>query len=99
VLSAATPGEACAIFDTHADQITLLFTDVVMPDMHGPALAERLVAMRPALRVLFMSGYHDAMPDLADTGNEPKKTTFLAKPFTSSILLQTVSELLATPTP
>jgi hypothetical protein len=46
-----------------------------------------------------MSGYHDAMPDLADTGNEPKKTTFLAKPFTSSILLQTVSELLATPTP
>ena len=95
VLSAATPGEACAIFDAHADEITLLFTDVVMPDMHGPALAERLVAARPALRVLFMSGYHDAMPELEITGNDPRRTTFLAKPFTSSILLQTVSQLLA----
>jgi two-component system cell cycle sensor histidine kinase/response regulator CckA len=98
VLSAATPGEACATFDTHASEIALLLTDVVMPDMHGPALAERLVAMRPALRVLFMSGYHDALPEATTAGTEGRKTTFLAKPFTSSILLQTVSELLATQT-
>jgi two-component system cell cycle sensor histidine kinase/response regulator CckA len=95
VLSAATPGDACVTFDTHADEIALLLTDVVMPDMHGPALAERLVALRPALRVLFMSGYHDARPEVDAAGSEGRKTTFLAKPFTSSILLQTVSELLA----
>jgi hypothetical protein len=51
--------------------------------------------LRPALRVLFMSGYHDARPEVDAAGSEGSKTTFLAKPFTSSILLQTVSELLA----
>jgi DNA-binding NtrC family response regulator len=91
VLSAATPGEACALFEKHAADIDLLVTDVVMPDMNGPALADRLVARRPDLRVLFVSGYSDAMPASATATD---RVTFLAKPFAPSRLISTVAELL-----
>jgi PAS domain S-box-containing protein len=95
VLSAATPSQACALFDEHADDIDLLLTDVVMPEMRGPALAERLVARRPDLRVLFVSGYSDAMlPSASATG----KVNFLAKPFATSRLITTVAEVLTAPT-
>jgi two-component system cell cycle sensor histidine kinase/response regulator CckA len=62
-----------------------------MPEMHGPALAERFRAERPDLRVLFVSGYSEAMPAgaLADD-----RMAFLAKPFASSRLVTTVAGLL-----
>jgi two-component system cell cycle sensor histidine kinase/response regulator CckA len=91
VLSAATPGQACALFEQHAVEIDLLLTDVVMPEMHGPVLAERLLARRPDLRVLFVSGYSDAMPASATATG---RGTFLAKPFAASRLVATVAELL-----
>jgi DNA-binding NtrC family response regulator len=56
VLEAATPGAAIELFERHAGAIDLLVTDVVMPDLNGPALAQRLVGDWPKLRVLFMSG-------------------------------------------
>jgi two-component system cell cycle sensor histidine kinase/response regulator CckA len=95
VLSAATPGQACALFEEHARDIDLLLTDVVMPEMHGPALAEQLVAKRPGLPVLFVSGYTDALPARATATG---KVSFLAKPFASSHLVATVAALLAVPT-
>jgi len=91
VLPAATPLHACSLFEQHAGDIDLLLTDIVMPEMHGPALAARLVAKRPDLRVLFVSGYSDTMPANATTG----KGAFLAKPFAPSRLVTTVAELLA----
>jgi DNA-binding NtrC family response regulator len=87
VFSAAAPAEARTLFDRHAATIDLLVTDVVMPEMHGPVLAERLRATRPDLPVLFLSGYSDAMPTSASSA-------FLAKPFSSSRLLATVDRLL-----
>jgi two-component system cell cycle sensor histidine kinase/response regulator CckA len=92
VLAAATPGEACALFEQHAAEIHLLLTDIVMPQMHGPALAQRLVAQRSDLRVLFISGYSDAMPVSATARH---KMAFLAKPFPPSRLVTTVAALLA----
>jgi CheY-like chemotaxis protein len=92
VLSASTPSEACALFDQHVADVDLLLTDIVMPEMHGPALAQRLVAQRPELRVLFVSGYSDAIP-ASGTAND--KVAFLAKPFSPSRLATTVAELLA----
>jgi nitrogen-specific signal transduction histidine kinase/CheY-like chemotaxis protein len=90
VLSAATPADACALFDAHARQVALLVTDVVMPEMHGPALAQRLVAQRPDLRVLFMSGYSDAIPE----GTGTRRMAFLRKPFASAHLVTAVESLL-----
>src|SRR5262249_9024337 len=90
VLSAATPADACALFDAHARDVALLVTDVVMPQMHGPALAQRLVAQRPDLRVLFMSGYGDSMPE----GTGARRTAFLQKPFAAAHLVTAVDALL-----
>ena len=92
VLEAATPGAACEIFAQHGDRIDLLLTDVVMPDMNGPALAQRLVGLRPDLRVLFMSGYADraSLPGLANPN-----ARLLTKPFRPAALAATVREILA----
>jgi len=94
VLVASTPSEACAIFANEQARISLLLTDIVMPEMHGPMLAERLMTERPALPVLFVSGYSDAMPG---TGSEGGRTAFLPKPFTASELIAAVHGLLTTP--
>jgi two-component system, cell cycle sensor histidine kinase and response regulator CckA len=91
VLSAGTPGQACSLFDEHEHDIDLLVTDVVMPEMHGPVLAERLVARRPDLRVLFVSGYSDAMPASAVASTT---VSFLPKPFAPSRLVTAVADLL-----
>jgi len=67
-------------------------TDVVMPGMSGPELAEALAARIPDLRVLFVSGYsHEAM---AERGVLEPGRGFLAKPFTASALLERVRAVL-----
>jgi DNA-binding NtrC family response regulator len=78
VLEAASPGAACDVFDRRASEIDLLLTDIVMPGMNGPALAQRLIGQRPDLRVLFMSGYAE-VATLLDAGNP--HVGFLPSPF------------------
>jgi len=89
VLAASGPTEARTLFDQNP-AIALLLTDVVMPEMYGPALAKLLVAKRPDLRVLFMSGYADAIS--ADSAGKDG-SAFLPKPFTPAELLDAVSAL------
>jgi signal transduction histidine kinase/CheY-like chemotaxis protein len=91
VLDARSPTEACQLFEQHRNDISLLLTDVIMPEMNGPALAQRLVAIRPELRVLFVSGYTEELPVLNTPGN---KSHFLAKPFSSATLIAAVANLL-----
>ena len=94
VLEAATPRAACDIFARDSPSIDLLLTDVVMPEMNGPALAQRLIADRPELRVLFISGYADmATPIDAENPN----LGFLSKPFQASVLTARVREMLGRP--
>jgi hypothetical protein len=94
VLDASTPRRACELFAEHGARIHLLLTDVVMPEMNGPSLAERLVAKRQDLRVLFMSGYVGlASPFMG--GDLP--VSLLNKPFQSSTLLAKVQEVLTSP--
>ena len=91
VLEAADIEAAHEIARTAAP-IHLLLTDVIMPRMNGPELAERITRMRPGLKVLFMSGYTDRTIRLQDRlGDE---STFIQKPFTPSALAQKVRELL-----
>ena len=85
VLVAGEAREALAAAGEDAERIDLLVTDVVMPGLSGPALAEQLFARHPALRVLFVSGYtQDAIghDGVLQTGVE-----FLQKPFRMGVLL------------
>jgi CheY-like chemotaxis protein len=90
VLSAAQPQDAIAICNAHAGPIELLLTDVVMPQMGGRELAEKTAWIRPAMKVLFMSGYTEEV--LAGIG-EPG-FAFLRKPFTPAVLAHKIREVL-----
>jgi DNA-binding response OmpR family regulator len=93
VLSAESGSEALRLAAAHRGQIDLLITDVVMPDLRGPDLARRLVAERPGLTTLFMSGYMD--DTLAeDTTALPVPVDFIHKPFLPSALVAKVREML-----
>ena len=76
--------------------INLLITDVIMPDMQGPDLVEEMLALRPELKVLFMSGYADS--DVVRIKVLDRNLSFLPKPFAPDGLLETVERILAMPT-
>ncbi len=77
--------------------IDLLLTDVIMPETNGPDLAKSILAIRPALKVLFMSGYADS--DVVRVKVLEHALGFLPKPFTSDSLLDTVNRVLIAPAP
>ncbi|CAN5160772.1 hypothetical protein BH09MYX1_BH09MYX1_07140 [soil metagenome] len=87
VIEAANGREALAICATPETEIDLVLSDVVMPVMGGPELAERLSGFRPRLNVVFMSGYSESEP-LSHFG------VFLPKPFSPTQLLEVVREAL-----
>jgi two-component system cell cycle sensor histidine kinase/response regulator CckA len=92
VLEAATPEEALLLSDGHAGIIHLVVTDIVMPQMNGHELAEKLSRRRPAMRLLFMSGYTGGAltrQRLLEPG-----MTCVQKPFTPSLLLRKVRTVL-----
>ena len=92
VLSAIDASEALATAGRPEERIDLLLTDVVMPGMTGPDLAAEIRRIRPALKVLFMSGYSaDILEDRGGLGTE---TALLAKPFTRAALEAKVREVL-----
>jgi CheY-like chemotaxis protein len=90
VLEASTPQGAIKIFQLHLDEIALLLTDVVMPEMSGRALAEQCVEEKPALRVLFVSS-RTGGASLESTGPH---VAFLEKPFPAAVLTTMVRTLL-----
>jgi len=92
VLLAADGTEALRLFETYRGPIDLLATDVVMPNMDGRELADRLRARIPGLKVLFLSGYMDDA--LLRRGVFRADETLLQKPFTPSSLAQRVREVL-----
>ncbi len=91
VLPARDGDEAERIEAQHTGEIHLLLTDVVMPGLSGPALAERVRARRPGVRVLFTTGYID--DDTAQHGLL-RGSAVLQKPFTPNLLLQKVRDVL-----
>jgi hypothetical protein len=92
VLVAETPHEALAVAEEQQGQIQLLISDVVLPEMTGPAVAERIVAAQPQIRVLYMSGYTDS--DIVHRGVLDEGTPFLQKPFVPEALARKVREVL-----
>jgi CheY-like chemotaxis protein len=93
VLPAASGEEAIKLASAYEGTIHLLLTDVVMPGMKGPELAERLRAMRPGIKVLLMSGYAADVVTPADL----KEALLLTKPFAPAALLKAVRATLDVP--
>jgi len=92
VLEAAGAEEALRLWEQAADRIDLLLTDVVMPGMSGRQLALRLLAARPELKVVYMSGY--AGDALGEQGVLAPDVVLIQKPFTPRLLLRRIREAL-----
>jgi CheY-like chemotaxis protein len=92
VLAASTPGEAIDLAEKYADEIHLLMTDVVMPEMNGRDLARHLLLLHPGLKQLFMSGYTADI--IAHHGVLGEGVNFIRKPFLMMELASKVREVL-----
>jgi two-component system cell cycle sensor histidine kinase/response regulator CckA len=93
LLTAGNGDEALEVAAAWQGPIDVLLTDIVMPGMHGPILAARLLKVRPDVRVIFMSGYaEDSIPAL-DRLATP--AAFLAKPFSTAILADAIGREVA----
>jgi CheY-like chemotaxis protein len=94
LLPAATPAEALERAGKHDGPIHLVVTDVVMPGMHGQELVERLAALRPGIRSIFMSGYTADV--MARDGVIDHGVHFIQKPFRGAELCDLVRDVLDT---
>jgi two-component system, cell cycle sensor histidine kinase and response regulator CckA len=92
VLVAGSGEEAVNLASSHQGGIDLLLTDVVMPQMLGKEVAERIRAVQPDIRVLYMSGY--AQPVLASRGTLDEGVDLIEKPFSEPELLDKIDAVL-----
>ena len=92
VLAAKSPGDAILLFEQADGKIDLLISDVVMPGMNGREMKERLMAIKPGMKAIFMSGYTADV--VTHRGVLEGGTNFLQKPFTPVDLARKVREVL-----
>ena len=93
VLPASSPAQAIELAQKHAGPIHLLLTDMVMPEMNGRELSEKIMAIRPEIKTIFMSGYTADI--IARQGVIEEGAHFLQKPVTAQSLAAKISKALA----
>ncbi|MBT6339240.1 MAG: PAS domain S-box protein, partial [Desulfobacula sp.] len=92
VLSATSPSVATKLAKEHADEIALLITDVIMPEMNGRELSEHLKNLYPNLKSLFMSGYTANV--IAHRGVLDDGVNFISKPFSKKDMAVKIRDVL-----
>jgi len=92
VICSQYPTEACNLYEQHASKIKLLLSDVIMPELNGRELYNRVKIIDPDIKVLFMSGYTDDV--ITHRGVLPDGVNFIHKPFTISQLAEKVRAVL-----
>jgi len=92
VLEARNGQDALTLAASHSDLIHLIITDIVMPGLSGHELVQQLLPARPAIKVLYLSGY--AQDAFATPAAAEAQKTFLQKPFTLQSLSRKVREIL-----
>ncbi len=95
VIEADSGAKALELLDRHVGLIPLLVTDIVMPGMSGGELAQKVVALRPGIKVLFVSGYSENVS--VECGLAKATAKLLSKPFTADSLSRVVRDLLDQP--
>jgi CheY-like chemotaxis protein len=95
VFAAQNAGEALLTCERHPRTIHLLLTDVIMPQMNGRELAERLAKVRPEMKVLYMSGYTDRA--VINHGILDSGIAYVQKPLVPELLARRVREVLDAP--
>ena len=93
VLSACIPPEAIMLAEEYKGDIHLLLIDVVMPEMSGRDLRDRIISMRPDIKCLFMSGY--TIDIIAGNGVLHEGIHFIQKPFSAEVLSAKLRKALA----
>ena len=91
VLEAGDGDEALTVAEATGSPIDLVLTDVVMPNLSGPELGERISALQPLAKVVYMSGYMDAH---GASSAIARGAEFIAKPFTPSALIAKIRGVL-----
>jgi DNA-binding NtrC family response regulator len=94
LLTATGGEEALRMAAGHKGKIPLMITDVVMPQMSGRELAEKLLPLRPEMKVIYMSGYTDDA--IVRHGLLDEKIEFLQKPFDAAIVARKIRQVLDT---
>ena len=94
VISAESPAHALQLAESHDGLIDFLLTDVIMPKMNGRELATGLIKTRPAMKVLYVSGYADGVVQDGPHGPLEGGLAFLQKPYTRKQVMQKIREIL-----
>jgi hypothetical protein len=93
VITAANGDQAITLAAQYDGAIHLLLTDVVMPNMLGKEVAEKILLLKPDVEVLFMSGY--AQPVLASQGRLDRDVNLIEKPFTAASIIEKAGRILS----
>jgi DNA-binding NtrC family response regulator len=93
VIATENPQDALSLCERAAAPIDLVITDVVMPQMSGKELRDKLTVLRPELKILFMSGYTSNI--IAQHGVLEECTQFIQKPFSIHLLAEKVKQMIA----
>jgi two-component system cell cycle sensor histidine kinase/response regulator CckA len=93
VLEAVNGKEELKVLEENGASVSLVLTDMMMPELDGVGLAKEVLARYPAIKILCMSGYEDKQEELvAELG---AKAGYLSKPFAPDVLLNKVEQVLS----